>query len=90
MRQFVYENEEDENSESSIKKLNEEVFDSKIIYRKQKPIKVMNSLPKVRRANDKLKKTSISYIIKYVQKFRFSSIYHKKVSSVEKYIYETL
>ncbi|KAL3268371.1 hypothetical protein HHI36_007487 [Cryptolaemus montrouzieri] len=63
MRQFVYETEEDENSESSVKKMNEEIFDSKIIYRKQKPLKVMNNLPKVRAANTKLKKTSVAYII---------------------------
>ncbi|KAJ3664869.1 hypothetical protein Zmor_000408 [Zophobas morio] len=65
MRQFVYETEDDENSESGIKKLNEELFDTKIIYRKQKPLKVLNTLPKVRVENTKLKKTSVSYIIKY-------------------------
>lgn len=63
MRQFVYETEDDENSEAGIKKV-EEVFDSKIIYRKQKPLKILNDLPKVRAVNTKLKKTSISHIIK--------------------------
>lgn len=63
MRQFVYETEDDENSEAGIKKV-EEVFDSKIIYRKQKPLKILNDLPKVRVVNTKLKKTSISHIIK--------------------------
>ncbi|EEZ98774.1 sodium leak channel NALCN [Tribolium castaneum] len=63
MRQFVYETEEDENSEGGIKKLSEETYDSKIIYRKQKPLKVLNNLPKVRVENIKLKKTSVSFII---------------------------
>lgn len=64
MRQFVYETEDDENSESGIKKLNEEMFDNKVIYRKQKPLRVLSTLPKVRVANDSLKKTSIVHIIK--------------------------
>lgn len=66
MRQFVYETEDDEGSESGIKKLNEEIFDSKIIYRKQKPLKILNNLPKVRVVNSKLKKISVANIIKYV------------------------
>lgn len=64
MRQFVYETEDDEGSEGGIKKLNEEIFDSKIIYRKQKPIRVLNTLPKVRMVNSKLKKISVAHIIK--------------------------
>lgn len=64
MRQFVYETEDDENSEIGLKKI-EEVFDSKIVYRKQKPLKILNDLTKVRVVNNKLKKTSISHIIKY-------------------------
>ncbi|XP_018580232.1 sodium leak channel non-selective protein isoform X2 [Anoplophora glabripennis] len=63
MRQFVYETEDDENSESGIKKISEEVFDSKIVYRKQKPLKVLNNLPKVRVVNLKLKKTAVAHII---------------------------
>lgn len=65
MRQFVYETEDDETCESGVKKINEEVFNSKIIYRKQKPLKVINNLPKVRVVNSKLKKASISHIIRY-------------------------
>lgn len=64
MRQFVYETEDDENSEGGIKKISEEVFDSKIVYRKQKPLKVLNNLPKVRVVNLKLKKTAVAHIIK--------------------------
>lgn len=65
MRQFVYETEDDENSESAgLKKISEEIFDSKIIYRKQKPLKVLNNLKKVRVENIKLKKTSVAHIIK--------------------------
>ncbi|KAG5889289.1 hypothetical protein JTB14_007050 [Gonioctena quinquepunctata] len=63
MRQFVYETEDDENSEGGIKKISEEVFDSKIIYRKQKPLKILINLPKVRVVNLKLKKTAVAHII---------------------------
>ncbi|XP_017774195.1 PREDICTED: sodium leak channel non-selective protein isoform X2 [Nicrophorus vespilloides] len=64
MRQFVYEIEDAENSESGLKKLNEEIYDSKIIYRKQKPLKILNnSIPKVRTVNSQLKKTSVAHII---------------------------
>nr|CAH7755461.1 unnamed protein product [Callosobruchus chinensis] len=63
MRQFVYENEEEDSTEVSIKKANDDVFDTKVIYRKQKPLKVLNELPKVRVATTKLKKTAVSQII---------------------------
>lgn len=64
MRQFVYETEDDENSEGVIKKISEEVYDTKIVYRKQKPLKVLNNLPKVRVANSKLKKATVAHILK--------------------------
>lgn len=64
MRQFVYETEDDENSEGGIKKLCEEVFDTKVIYRKQKPLKILNNLTKVRVVNLKLKKTAVAQIVK--------------------------
>lgn len=64
MRQFVYETEDEETSEGGVKKISEDVFNSKIIYRKQKPLKVLNNLPKVRVVNSKLKKASISHIIR--------------------------
>ncbi|XP_065156666.1 sodium leak channel NALCN isoform X2 [Atheta coriaria] len=63
MRQFVFETENGENSEG-LKKLSEEIFDSKIIYRKQRPLKILNNnIPKVRVINFKLKKTSVAHII---------------------------
>lgn len=64
MRQFVYEMEDDESNEGGLKKISEEIFDSKIIYRKQKPIRTLNYLPKVRTVNNKYKKCSIVHIIK--------------------------
>ncbi|XP_031343875.1 sodium leak channel non-selective protein-like isoform X3 [Photinus pyralis] len=63
MRQFVYETEDDPNSENVAKKISEEVFDSKVIYRKQKPLKVLYNLPKVRVVDSKLKKASIAHIV---------------------------
>ncbi|XP_076258315.1 sodium leak channel non-selective protein na isoform X4 [Rhynchophorus ferrugineus] len=66
MRQFVYETEDEENSETGIKRLTaEEMFDSKIVYRKQRPLQILNKLPKVRSVNIKLKKTSVSHIIRF-------------------------
>ncbi|KAJ8977287.1 hypothetical protein NQ317_015572 [Molorchus minor] len=47
----------------ALKKINEDVFDSKIIYRKQKPLKILNDLPKVRVVNSKLRKTAVAHII---------------------------
>lgn len=64
MRQFVYEMEDDDNSEGALKKISEEIFDSKIVYRKQKPVKILNDLPKVRTVSTKLRKSAISHIIK--------------------------
>lgn len=67
MRQFVYETEDDENNgEGGIKKLSEEIYDSKVIYRKKKPLKVLINLPKVRVVNIKLKRASVAHIIKCV------------------------
>ncbi|XP_066141608.1 sodium leak channel NALCN isoform X3 [Euwallacea fornicatus] len=64
MRQFVYETEDEENAETGIKRLTaEEMFDSKIVYRKQRPLNILNKLPKVRSVNIKLKKTTVSHII---------------------------
>lgn len=61
MRQFVYEV-EDEESETA-KRINE-TFDSKIIYRKQRPVKILNHPPKVRNVITDLRKAAINYIIK--------------------------
>nr|XP_050847837.1 sodium leak channel NALCN isoform X2 [Vespula vulgaris] len=60
MRQFVLEVEDDENE--GTKKINE-TFDSKIIYRKQRPVKILNNPPKVRNVVTSLKKAAVIYII---------------------------
>lgn len=62
MRQFVYDQTEDDETEG-VKKINE-VFDSKIVYRKKKPVKILNSTPKLRNMSVDLRKATISYIIK--------------------------
>lgn len=62
MRQFVYEMEEDELSEG-MKKVSE-VFDSKIVYRKKKPVLIMTDTPKVRNISNDLRKAAVNYIIK--------------------------
>lgn len=77
MRQFVYETEDDENAEGVIKKLHEEVYDSKIVYRKQKPLRVLNNLPKVRVVNSNLKKTAVADIIEYV--FLSKKLFSRKI-----------
>lgn len=64
MRQFVYEMEDEEGSEGLMKKISEEIFDTKVIYRKQKPIRTLNDLPKVRTVGIKLRKSAIAHIIK--------------------------
>lgn len=61
MRQFVYEMEDDENE--STKKMCD-VFDSKVVYRKQRSMKLLNSLPKIKHVTTELRKASITYIIK--------------------------
>ncbi|XP_026672772.1 sodium leak channel non-selective protein [Ceratina calcarata] len=60
MRQFVFEMETDENE--GVKKINE-TFDSKMIYRKQRPVKILNDPPKVRNVATSLKKAAVTYII---------------------------
>lgn len=61
MRQFVFEL-GDEDSEGMKKII--EIFDSKVVYRKQRPIKLLSNLPKVRHVNTDLRKAAIIYIIK--------------------------
>lgn len=60
MRQFVYEVEEDETE--VVKKVNE-VFDSKIVYRKHKPVKILTNPPKVRNVSTNLRKAAVQYIV---------------------------
>lgn len=66
MRQFVYEVEDDENE--GIKRLHE-TFDSKMVYRKQRPVQILNKPPKVRTVETNLKKAAVNYIIKLVNLF---------------------
>lgn len=61
MRQFVFEMENEENE--GVKKINE-TFDSKMIYKKQRPVKILNNPPKVRNVVTSLKKAAVIYIIK--------------------------
>lgn len=61
MRQFVLEVEDEENEGA---KRTNETFDSKIVYRKQRPVKILNNPPKVRSVVTNLKKASVIYIIK--------------------------
>ncbi|XP_075210542.1 uncharacterized protein LOC142317882 [Lycorma delicatula] len=65
MRQFVYEMEDDENE--STKKMCD-VFDSKVVYRKQRSMKLLNRLPKIKHVTTELRKASITYIIKTMLK----------------------
>lgn len=62
MRQFIFEVEDDETAEG-VKKVNE-TFDSKMVYRKQRPVKILNNPPKVRSIVTNLRKAAITYIIK--------------------------
>lgn len=62
MRQFIYETEENEQAENIVVKKKEEL-DNEAVYRKQKPLKVLNNLPKVRVVNNCFKNASVSNII---------------------------
>lgn len=62
MRQFVLEYEDDEND--ILKKMCEP-YDSKIVYRKQRLVKMLSSLAKVRYVSTDLRKAAITSIIKY-------------------------
>ncbi|KAL1109977.1 hypothetical protein AAG570_014086 [Ranatra chinensis] len=59
MRQFVLE-EEDDNE--GVKKIYE-TYDSKVVYRKQRSVKLLSNLPKVRYISSDLRKAAISNII---------------------------
>lgn len=61
MRQFVIEVTDDENE--TVKRIND-TFDSKMVYRKQRPVKILNNPPKVRNVMINLKKAAVIYIIK--------------------------
>ena len=61
MRQFVYDAEDEEN-EAAAKKI--DTFDSKMVYRKQLPIKTVTKTSKFRTCETSFKEAAISYIIK--------------------------
>lgn len=61
MHNFTLPSIEDENE--GLKKLIE-VFDSKVVYRKQRPIKLLTNLVKVRQVNTDFRRAAITYIIK--------------------------
>ncbi|XP_063985315.1 sodium leak channel NALCN isoform X1 [Diachasmimorpha longicaudata] len=60
MRQFVLDIEDEKNE--AAKRMNE-TFDSKMVYRKQRPVKILNNPPKVRNVVVSLKKAAVIYII---------------------------
>ena len=61
MRQFVLEVEDEENEGSRI---TNETFDSKLVYRKHRPVQILNNTPKVRTIEIDFKKAAVNYIIK--------------------------
>lgn len=63
MRQFVFEVEDEESADAINKKMGADMFETKVVYRKQKPFKMINQLPKVRSAPTKLRKAVITHII---------------------------
>ncbi|CAH0384534.1 unnamed protein product [Bemisia tabaci] len=62
MRQFVYDMADDESISESIKRLNE-VLNTRVIYQKQRPLKLLSNLQKVRTITSELRKASITAII---------------------------
>lgn len=61
MRAFVTEVEDDELE--GMKRVSE-AFDSKVVYRKQKPVHLLTTTLKVRSVSAELRKAAITYIIK--------------------------
>lgn len=61
MRQFVYESEENENSEGIVMK--KKGFNSEVIYLKKKRVKVLNNVPKVRIVHNLFKNASVTDIV---------------------------
>ncbi|XP_058810825.1 sodium leak channel NALCN isoform X2 [Phymastichus coffea] len=60
MRQFVYEVEDEENEGT---RKASELFDSKMVYRKQRPLELLNKPPKARVVETSFKKAAVTYII---------------------------
>uniref|UniRef100_A0A1I8PTZ5 Sodium leak channel NALCN n=1 Tax=Stomoxys calcitrans TaxID=35570 RepID=A0A1I8PTZ5_STOCA len=63
MKQFVIELETDDPSMESCKRPMSEYWESKMVFRKQKPVRIMNKTAKVRSAGSSLRKLAITHII---------------------------
>lgn len=65
MKQFVIELESDDPSMiESCKRPISECWESNVVFRKQKPVRIMNKTPKVRSVGSSLRKLAITHIIK--------------------------
>ncbi len=66
MKQFVIELESDDPMamESSNKRPISECWESHVVFRKQKPVRIMNKTSKVRSVGCSLRKSAITHIIK--------------------------
>ena len=68
MKQFVTELEvEDPSLIEGCKRPISECWESNIVFRKQKPVRIMNKTPKVRSVGSSLRKLAITHIIKLVE-----------------------
>ncbi|XP_073827842.1 sodium leak channel non-selective protein na isoform X1 [Musca autumnalis] len=65
MKQFVIELENDDPSMESCKRPISEYWESKMVFRKQKPVRIMNKTAKVRSAGSSLRKLAITHIINF-------------------------
>lgn len=66
MKQFVLELEnEDPSGLESCKRPVSEYWESNVVFRKQKPVRIMNKTAKVRAVGSSLRKLAITHIIKY-------------------------
>ncbi|XP_037822803.1 LOW QUALITY PROTEIN: sodium leak channel non-selective protein-like [Lucilia sericata] len=63
MKQFVIELESDDPSMESCKRPMSEYWESNVVFRKQKPVRIMNKTAKVRSAGSSLRKLAITHII---------------------------
>ncbi|XP_012161090.1 sodium leak channel non-selective protein isoform X3 [Ceratitis capitata] len=66
MKHFVIELETDDPSiVENFKRPMSECWESNVVFRKQKPVRIMNKTPKVRSAGSSLRKLAITHIIKF-------------------------
>lgn len=63
MRQFVYDIEDDEGTIADVTKKTSDMFNSPIIYRKQRPFKLLTNPPKVRVVTAEAKKAAINALL---------------------------